>query len=453
MKRLVRLAAWLYPAAWRARYGSEFGALLEDVKPGGRDVWDVLRGAFMMRMMAWNFGRITGLCALAGVIVAGALAYMKPAEYVSTAVLRIAPAALPDGTEPAYARAMMAGHLQRLQMEVLSRRSLAEIILRPALDLYQKDRAQYPLEDIVRDMRQHAIRIQPVTPVGGSGSPARAFAISYTYPNKFKAQAVVRELVTRFIEQNVTQQRQGNADSTLAGGVADLEVLDPANLPDKPSSPNWPKVLMWGLIAGLLLGVVTASVLTQPAARTLKTAGAGIAGFVAVAALSWLIPNQYVSTTVLRTGRGALPIEQLLDSDLLARVVAAQTNGTGGREVQSVEALRQHLAIRVVSPPDPDARVFTISFQSTNPSVAQWVVREVVGQASQKQRLAAGGGKPWMPGTLVPPPAPALQVLDPASNPAKSSYPNRLAMSAAGLVAGLILGAWFLRPRSAAAQA
>jgi hypothetical protein len=453
MRRLIRLAAWLYPAAWRARYGAEFAALLEDVKPGGRDVWDVLRGALIMQMTRWNFGRITAGCALAGVIVAGAVAYMKPAEYVSTAVLRVAPGALPDGTSPADAKAKMAEHLQRLQQEVLSRNSLTEIIRHPALDLYRKDRAQLPLEDIVHNMRQHAILIQAVTPVGGSGSPAQAFTISYTYPNKFKAQAVVRELVIRFIEQNVTQQRQGTADNTLAGGVADLEVLDPANLPDKPSRLSWPQVLMWGLIAGLLLGVATASVLTQPLARTLKIAGAGIAGFMAVAASSpLLIPNEYVSTAMLRTGRGALPIEQLLDSDLLARVVAAQTNRTGGRVVQSVEALRQRLVIRVVNQPDPDARVFTISLQSTNPSGAQWVVREVVRQAIQKQRLAAKGGKPWAPGTLVPPPALALQVLDPASDPARPSSPNRLAMSSAGLVAGLILGAWFLRPRSAAAH-
>jgi hypothetical protein len=36
MKRLVRLAARLYPTWWRRRYAAEFEALLEDVTPTGR---------------------------------------------------------------------------------------------------------------------------------------------------------------------------------------------------------------------------------------------------------------------------------------------------------------------------------------------------------------------------------------------------------------------------------
>jgi hypothetical protein len=34
MRRLLRLAAWLYPPAWRDRYGAEFEALLDDAGPG-----------------------------------------------------------------------------------------------------------------------------------------------------------------------------------------------------------------------------------------------------------------------------------------------------------------------------------------------------------------------------------------------------------------------------------
>jgi len=43
MKRLLRLAARAYPAAWRVRYGVEFEALLDEVKPRWRDIVDVLR--------------------------------------------------------------------------------------------------------------------------------------------------------------------------------------------------------------------------------------------------------------------------------------------------------------------------------------------------------------------------------------------------------------------------
>ena len=69
------------------------------------------------------------------------------------------------------------------------------------------------MEDIVQDMRNKAIRIQTVD-VGGGGRVASAFTISFSYPDRFKAQAVVRELVTKFTEQNVTVQRnQANLTS------------------------------------------------------------------------------------------------------------------------------------------------------------------------------------------------------------------------------------------------
>jgi len=50
MKTLVRWAARLYPAAWRARYGVEMEALLEDAGSGGGDLWDIVRGALNMQM-------------------------------------------------------------------------------------------------------------------------------------------------------------------------------------------------------------------------------------------------------------------------------------------------------------------------------------------------------------------------------------------------------------------
>jgi hypothetical protein len=50
MKRLIRLASRLYPTAWRGRYGREFETLLDDVKPGPRQLYDVLKGAIAMRV-------------------------------------------------------------------------------------------------------------------------------------------------------------------------------------------------------------------------------------------------------------------------------------------------------------------------------------------------------------------------------------------------------------------
>src|ERR1019366_1763285 len=64
----------------------------------------------------------------------------------------------------------------------------------------------YPMEDIITDMRAKAIKIQTIDLAGSGGRIASAFTISFTYPDRFKAQAVVRELVTKFTEQNITVQ-------------------------------------------------------------------------------------------------------------------------------------------------------------------------------------------------------------------------------------------------------
>src|ERR1035441_3775358 len=89
MKRLAWWAARLYPAAWRARYGAEMDALLEDVGPGGGDLWDIVRGALFMQMTNLTFWKILAGCTLAGVLAAGIWSVTLPKRYVSTAVMRI----------------------------------------------------------------------------------------------------------------------------------------------------------------------------------------------------------------------------------------------------------------------------------------------------------------------------------------------------------------------------
>ena len=109
----------------------------------------------------------------------------------------------------------MQQRLQQMQQEILSRGSLSELIQRPSLDLYRKERARYPMEDVIQDMRNKYIRLQTVD-VGRGG--ASAFTISFSYPDRFKAQAVVRELVTKFTEQNVrVQHDKANITSQFIG--------------------------------------------------------------------------------------------------------------------------------------------------------------------------------------------------------------------------------------------
>jgi hypothetical protein len=89
MRRLIEWGVRLYPAQWRARYGDEFLALVEDARPRWRDVWDVLRGALAMRLTNASFMKIVAAFAVVGMLAAGVWSMMLPDRYVSTSVLRM----------------------------------------------------------------------------------------------------------------------------------------------------------------------------------------------------------------------------------------------------------------------------------------------------------------------------------------------------------------------------
>ena len=178
--------------------------------PDVEDYIDMLR-----RYRSWLIGPM-----FAGLVTAVVVAFLWPDTYVSTAVMRITPQQISTNLMPTVLNMQMQQRLSSMQQEILSRNSLAELIQRPSLDLYRKERQRYPLEDIIQDMRGKAIRIQAVeVSAGGQGRVASAFTISFSYPDRFKAQAVVRELVTMFTESNVRVQH--NQIQTTATFLSD----------------------------------------------------------------------------------------------------------------------------------------------------------------------------------------------------------------------------------------
>jgi polysaccharide chain length determinant protein (PEP-CTERM system associated) len=166
--------------------------------PDVEDYIDMLR-----RYRSWIIGPM-----YAGLVISTVIAFFWPDTYISTAVMRITPPQVPDSLVPNTVTSQMADRLTQMETDILSRTSLAEIIQKPSLDLYKTQRQRVPLEDIVQDMRNKAIHITPLTdPGAGARKYASAFAISFMYTDRYKAQAVARELVTKFTEQNVTVQR------------------------------------------------------------------------------------------------------------------------------------------------------------------------------------------------------------------------------------------------------
>jgi LPS O-antigen subunit length determinant protein (WzzB/FepE family) len=213
MKQLIRWATRLYPAQWRERYGEELDALVEDIQPDWQDLFNVLLGALRMQMTTFSSLKIVSAVALAGALVAGVFAFRTQDRYVSTAVMRIAPAGQAD-SDPQKT-------LHRLQQK--------------ANQLLSRDKT---------------LRIRLVQAQGGRGP---AFVISCEYPDRLKAQAVVRELVSSFGAEKI------------------LEVLDPPSLPQRHLFPNRPMIVAVGLLGGAVLGLL-AVLVWRSAARPSKSA-------------------------------------------------------------------------------------------------------------------------------------------------------------------------------------
>jgi polysaccharide chain length determinant protein (PEP-CTERM system associated) len=160
------------------------------------------------RYRSWIIGPM-----FVGLVLSVVGAFMWPDTYISQAVMRITPQQIPENLIPSVVNTQMAERINQMEQEILSRTSLQELILKPSLDLYKRERQRLPLEDIIQDMRNKYIQIKMMdTPAstggGGERRLASAFLIQFSYSDRYKAQAVVRELVSKFVDQIVVVQKQ-----------------------------------------------------------------------------------------------------------------------------------------------------------------------------------------------------------------------------------------------------
>ncbi len=186
------------------------------------DYIDIIR-----RHTSWILGPL-----FAGLVISCVVAFLLPNTYVSKAVMRISPSQISETLVPSTVTQQMNERISQMQQEILSRTSLSELIQRPALNLYRRERDSQPLEDVIERMRSRDIKVSIVNLAGQGNRPASAFQIEFAYPDRFKAQAVVQALISRFTESmsNVTST-QGKVTSDfmkeeIAQAKAELNRLD-----------------------------------------------------------------------------------------------------------------------------------------------------------------------------------------------------------------------------------
>jgi len=494
MKRWIARVAAFYPRSWRAEYGEEFGALLDDVKPGWRVFVNVLGGAIKMQMTTGaNWLKLAAATAAFGAVVAVGASFTVAPRYVSSAAISVTPQ--PDPVRPVSPQALRqrtAEHLTEMETEILSRTSLSEIIQRPSIDLYKRERQRMPLYDVIEQMRRN-IRIE-----ARSSTPI-VLSISFAYPDEVKAQAAVRALAARFTESNAVSNRTRetvyrtfwqdeaafrHAKPAPPPPVGEtIAVLDPASLP-KSVGPNRIAFLAWGLGAGMLLGLLAALALRWPRG-VLQLGGFAAAGCVLAGAASLLIPNRYTCTAVmeiapavltedpLATPPAATPAAeflrqfepQVLSVESLSRIIQYPRIDLYPRErarKPMEEVVRNMLArdLRVAVLNGGSGAAFSISFSYSDRVKARDVVQRLLTAFTQerivRERVKALQMRDDKHIEILQRKAGEnLEVIDPPSLPISPESPNRLLIAAAGLGIGLLLGAIALglrRPRTPALQ-
>jgi len=152
----------------------------------------------------------------AGLVIAVVVAFLANDTYRSQAVMRIVPQKVSERLVPSEITQRMTERLNQMEQEILSRSQLSSLIQQPDLDLYKKDLQHKPLEDVVQDMKNKYIHIGFMGPAGGgdAGKFASAFAITFDYPERYKAKRVVDLLVAKFMEQNFTVLKQNTRMTT-----------------------------------------------------------------------------------------------------------------------------------------------------------------------------------------------------------------------------------------------
>jgi polysaccharide chain length determinant protein (PEP-CTERM system associated) len=172
--------------------------------PDIEDYIDILR-----RYRSWIVGPTFG-----GLVIAVVVAFLWPDTFVSKAVMRITPQQVSERLVPSNISTQMAERLLAMEQQIESRTQLQELIQRPSLNLYPKERQRKPTEDVIDEMRK-AIKITLLESGGGQQQKfASAFEIGFSYADRYKAQAVVRELVSKFTEETNNQLRQQSNTTT-----------------------------------------------------------------------------------------------------------------------------------------------------------------------------------------------------------------------------------------------
>ncbi|MGH9631616.1 MAG: GumC family protein [Bryobacteraceae bacterium] len=183
------------------------------------DYIDILR-----RHKTWILGPVFCLT-----VVAVVIAFLWPDTYVSSAIIRVVPPQVPETFVPTNINIEMSQRINSMAQEILSRGNLTNIV--NTYNLYPEERLRKPMEDVVEGMRKD-VKIGNVVSLTSKRDGVSAFQISFSYEDRFIAQKVTADLVSRFMSENTQQRTQASFMTTqflkdqVEAARRDLETIE-----------------------------------------------------------------------------------------------------------------------------------------------------------------------------------------------------------------------------------
>jgi succinoglycan biosynthesis transport protein ExoP len=176
------------------------------------DYIDILR-----RNVAWLVAP-----AFAGLVIATIVAFVinRQDTYISWANLRVTPQTISTELYKVVTTQDVADRINGMAQQIESRESLRQIITQ--YGLYPKLVKSEPMEDVIDKVRSSiGVRVSEGVMAGGKSLPQ--LTVSFAYTDKYTAQTVCQELVTRFMNLS-------NTDISQAQQSAHTFVTDEYNL-------------------------------------------------------------------------------------------------------------------------------------------------------------------------------------------------------------------------------
>ncbi len=166
------------------------------------DYIDIIR-----RYKVWILGP-----AFAGLVISVVVAFLWPDTYLSAAILKVEPQKVPEKFVQSNVNMAMSTRIQAMAMEILSRPMLISVIQKH--NLYPRERKSMPMEDVVELMRNRDIGINVVTNQLRGSEQFPSFRISFRYENRYVAQKVCADFVTKFIDENIRTRTDQSVATT-----------------------------------------------------------------------------------------------------------------------------------------------------------------------------------------------------------------------------------------------